>query len=56
MSTTACQPCQPLTWHVMVPRWPTVSVGMLPVGGPLKSHTVFLSPPEAEGRGGTGWR
>ena len=38
--------CHPrCTWQVMAAWCPTVSVGRVPVGSPLKFHTVFLSPP-----------
>lgn len=43
-------------WHVMLPRWPTVSTGIVPVGAPLKFHTVHLSPPADRAAGGwEGW-
>ena len=40
-----------LTWHVMAPLCPTASVGLLPLGPLLKSHTVFLSPPAQRSTG-----
>ena len=46
------------TWQVMAPKCPIASVGMLPVGGPLKFQIVFLSPPAGQraagGQGGGG--